>query len=116
MKRGRCRQIAKTLLVRIVCAVLVVAPPAEGATWSQGYIGALPDEAFAVVEVRPDATRARHLPHHSAERRVDLPHLRAALGRLHQVRWADPVNAARAWRHLLEHFEELGGGRAGEVR
>ena len=116
MKRGRCRQIAKTLLVRIVCAVLVVAPPAEGAPWSQGYISALPDEAFAVVEVRPDATRARHLPHHDAEGRVDLPHLRAALSRLRQVRWVDPTNGERARRHLLEHFEELGGARAGEVR
>lgn len=91
--------------------------PAEGAKWSRAEINALPDEAFASVEERPDGIRARHLPHHDAQGRVDLPHLRNAMSRFDQVRWADPAHAEAARRHLLEHFKELrlpvpGAGRA----
>ena len=81
--------------------------PAEGAKWSRAEINALPDEAFASVEERPDGTRARHLPHHDAQGRVDLLHLRSALSRWNQVQWADPANAEAARQHLLEHFKEL---------
>jgi hypothetical protein len=86
--------------------------PAEAAKWSRAYINALPDEAFAVVEERPDGARARHLPHHDAQGRVDLAHLRNALSRWNQVRWADPANAERARQHLLEHLKALGPSAA----
>ncbi len=82
--------------------------PAEAAKWGRAEINALPDEAFASVEERPDGTRARHLPHHDAQGRVNLPHLRSALSRWHQVQWADPANADRAREHLLQHLRELG--------
>lgn len=90
--------------------------PAGAAKWSRSYIHSLPDEAFASIEVRPDGTRARHLPHHDAQGRVDVPHLRSAMSRLHQVRWMDPANADRARRHLADHFRELGLPVPGEVR
>ncbi len=100
--------------------LLVIAAPAE-ARWTRGYVDALPDGAFAAVEVQPDGARVRRLPHHDADGRVDLPHLRSALGRLGQVKWADPAEAERARRHLLEHLEEVrpergrpaGGSRGG---
>ncbi len=82
--------------------------PAEAAKWGRAEINALPDEAFASVEERLDGTRARHLPHHDAQGRVNLPHLRSALSRWNQVQWADPANAERARDHLLQHFRELG--------
>ena len=75
--------------------------------WRHAYVDSLPDEAFAVVHTRGDGTRSRHLPHHDADGRVDLPHLRSALARLPQVRWEDPADAERARRHLLAHQEEL---------
>jgi hypothetical protein len=81
---------------------------AEAAPWSRAYINALPDEAFAIVEERPDGSRARHLPHHDAQGRVDPAHLRNALSRWNQVRWADPANAERARQHLLEHLKAFG--------
>jgi hypothetical protein len=68
--------------------------------WRRAYVDALPDNAFAVVHVRPDGTRSRHLPHHDAYGQVDLPHLRSALARLSQVHWEDPADAERARRHL----------------
>ncbi|MBI3456565.1 MAG: hypothetical protein HY002_12375 [Candidatus Rokubacteria bacterium] len=89
----------------------IAAPPAEGAEWSRAHASALPDEAFAVVEVQPDGARLRRLPHHDAEGRLDLPHLRSALSRLHQVNWLDPANAERARRHLLEHLIETSATR-----
>jgi hypothetical protein len=85
--------------------------PAAGATaepWSRVYVGALPDEAFAVVHVRPDGTQSRHLPHHDTAGRLDPSHLRSALARLGQVRWEDPADAERAREHLLAHRETLG--------
>ncbi len=90
--------------------------PAEGAKWGRASINALPDEAFAAVEEGPDGKRARHLPHHDAQGRVDLPHLRSALSRLHQVHWMDPANAEAARRHLLEHYRQLGLPVPGEGR
>lgn len=89
---------------------------AEGAKWSRAYINALPDEAFASVEERPDGTRARHLPHHGADGRVDLPHLRNALSRLDQVQWVNPANVDEARRHLLGHLKALGLPVPGEGR
>ena len=71
--------------------------------WTRAYVDALPDEAFAAVHVRPDGTKARHLPHHDADGRLDFPHLRSALARLHMVRWDDPADAERARQHLLTH-------------
>ena len=91
--------------------VLHAVAPAAGATaepWSRAYVGALPDEAFAVVHVRPDRTKSRHLPHHDAAGRLDLSHLRSALARLGHVRWEDPADAERAREHLLAHQEALG--------
>ena len=120
---GRWREIGWVGAVVLWALAGLGGTPAEGAKWSRAYINALPDEAFAAVEEGPDGTRARHLPHHDAHGRVDLPHLRSALSRLNQVRWADPANAARAREHLLEHYRALGlpgpgdgGARHGRAR
>lgn len=75
--------------------------------WSSRRIARLPDSAFAAVETAPDGKRVRHLPHHNEAGDVDIPHLRAALSRLGQVRWLDPSNEAVARRHLEEHRREL---------
>jgi hypothetical protein len=91
--------------------VLHSVSPTDGASaepWSRALVGGLPDEAFAVVHVRPDRTKSRHLPHHDAAGRLDLSHLRSALARLGQVRWEDPADAERAREHLLAHQEALG--------
>lgn len=108
---------------RVACLGLVLGglfalagTPAEAAKWSRAYINSLPDDAFASVEVRPDGTSVRHLPHHDAQGRLDLPHLRSAMSRLHQVQWVDPANADRARQHLVDHFRELGLPVPGDVR
>ena len=99
-----------TLAWSLTLVLHAVAPMARAAAepWSRAYVGALPDEAFAVVHVRPDRTKSRHLPHHDAAGRLDLSHLRSALARLGQVRWEDPADAERARRHLQAHQEALG--------
>lgn len=86
--------------------------PAEAAKWSRAAVNALPDEAFAAVEERAEGTRARHLPHHDAQGRVDVAHLRNALSRWNQVRWVDPANAERARQHLLDHLKAFGPAAA----
>jgi hypothetical protein len=105
---ARRRGIGFAGLLIVWSAMALGGAPAEAAKWDKAYINALPDEAFASVEARPDGTQARHLPHHDAQGRVDLPHLRSALSRLHQVKWADPANAGPARDHLLQHYKELG--------
>ena len=95
-------------LVTVVVHTLSPAIGVSAEPWRRAYVDALPDEAFAVVHVRPDGTRSRHLPHHDADGQVDLPHLRSALARLSQVHWEDLADAERARRHLQAHQEALG--------
>ena len=106
------RRWASAWLVTVVVHTLSPAAGISAEPWRRAYVDALPDEAFAVVHARRDGTRSRHLPHHDADGRVDLPHLRSALARLAQVRWEDPADAEQARRHLLAHHEALGFRRA----
>ncbi len=81
-------------------------------TWSQSYINSLPDSAFAAVETRADGKTVRHLPHHNLSGEVDIPHLKSALGRIHQVKWLDPTNFEKAKNHLDEHYQAYKKERA----
>jgi hypothetical protein len=94
---------SRAWLVAVVVPTLSLGAGVSAEPWSRAYVNALPDEAFAVVHVRPDGSRSRHLPHHDGEGRVDLAHLRSALARLAQVHWEDPTDAERARQHLLAH-------------
>jgi len=105
-RRDALASIPTTLLLARSRPARVSAEP-----WSRVYLDGLPDEAFAVVHVRPDGTRSRHLPHHDADGRLDLPHLRSALAGLGQVRWEDRADAERARQHLLEHYGAPGRRR-----
>jgi len=95
--------------VALACGGLLLgsAHPAESGAWPRAFVGTLPDGAFAIVETGPDGRRRRHLPHHGLDGRVDAAHLRSALARLRQVRWADPADAERARQHLREHLASL---------
>ena len=86
---------------------LTAAIPLFGEDWSRARINALPDSAFAVVEVAPDGTKLRHLPHHDEQGEVDLAHLRAALSRIRQVRWLHSESETAARRHLEAHLKAL---------
>jgi competence ComEA-like helix-hairpin-helix protein len=76
-----------------------------GETWSKHYIDSLPDSAFAIVEIREDGKKIRHLPHHNHLGELDIPHLKSALGRIYQVKWLDPNNFEKAKKHLEEHYQ-----------
>ena len=95
--------VVLALMLAVVGATgLVHAEP-----WPARRIAALPDSAFAAIEIAPDGRKLRHLPHHDETGAIDVPHLQAARGRLHQVRWLDPASAAKARDHLEEHRREL---------
>src|SRR4030042_2237585 len=79
--------------------------PALAEKWSQRYIESLPDSAFAAIEITKDGKKIRHLPHHNHIEEVDLSHLKSALGRIHQVKWIDPANFAKAKDHLEQHYQ-----------
>ncbi len=96
--RGSCLSVA---------ACLASVGPAEAEPWSRGRIAALPDSAFAVVETGPAGRTLHHLPHHDETGAVDPAHLQAALARLGQVKWLDPVSAEIARRHLTEHAKQI---------
>ena len=93
--------LASALLAIALAAALP--HQAWAAEWSAAYIRALPDEAFAAIEITSDGARLRHLPHHDHTGALDLPHLRSALVRWHQVRWRDSAAATAAREHLEEH-------------
>jgi competence ComEA-like helix-hairpin-helix protein len=92
--------------------LLFVVPPALGEKWTQRYIESLPDSAFAAVEMTKDGKKIRHLPHHNHLGEIDIDHLRSALGRIHQVKWIDPANFARAKDHLDQHYQVYKQDRA----
>src|SRR5262249_55444269 len=106
-----CRRWMTAGLLVVVAQTLVAAVGVSAESWTRAYVNALPHGAFAVVHVWPDGTRSRHLPHHDANGRLDLPHLRSALARLDPVHWEDPADAERARQHLLMHWEALDGHR-----
>ncbi len=78
----------------------------SGQRWTSSYRRSLPDDAFAVIEMTPDGRKLRRLPHHDHTGRLDIPHLKSALGRLSQVRWVDPANAEVAKAHLENHLRD----------
>lgn len=85
--------------------LLFVISPALAQKWSQRYIESLPDSAFAAFEITKDGKKIRHLPHHNHIEEVDISHLKSALGRIHQVKWIDPANFAKAKDHLEQHYQ-----------
>ena len=99
------------MLLFVLLAVVAIVRPAEAEPWSAARIRALPDSAFAAIELDPVGRWRRHLPHHDETGAVDVPHLRAALGRFSQVHWRDPAAAAAARRHLESHWQELKANR-----
>src|SRR5262245_2381548 len=105
------RRCLTAWLVAVAIHALGFADDAMAEPWTRADVRALPDEAFAVVHVRPDGTRVRHLPHHDADGRVDPAHLRSGLARPGQVRWEAPIEAERARQHMRAHQPTLGAER-----
>jgi len=85
--------------------LLLVVSPALAEKWSHRYIESLPDSAFAAIEITKDGKKIRHLPHHDHLGEIDINHLKSALGRIHQVKWMDPANFAKAKDHLDQHYQ-----------
>jgi competence ComEA-like helix-hairpin-helix protein len=85
--------------------LLLIVSPALADKWSQRYIESLPDSAFAAIEITKDGKKIRHLPHHNHVGEIDIYHLKSALGRIHQVKWVDPTNFAKAKDHLDQHYQ-----------
>jgi len=85
--------------------LFLIGSPALADKWSQRYIDSLPDSAFAAIEIAKDGKKIRHLPHHNHLGEIDVSHLKSALGRIHQVKWVDPANFAKAKDHLDQHYQ-----------
>jgi hypothetical protein len=98
----------RMMILPLLALIWAVGSARVGAAeeWSRARIAALPDSAFAVVEIATDGKKVRHLPHHDETGAIDPAHLKAARARLPQVRWLDPANEAVARRHLEEHARE----------
>lgn len=86
----------------------------KGVEWTTAYINDLDDSAFAYIapggkkddEGKTVPRTLRHLPHHDASGKVDLPRLRNAVARLPQT--SISAGARRqALRHLCGHAREL---------
>ncbi len=84
--------------------ILFIVSSALADKWSHRYIESLPDSAFAAIEITKDGKKIRHLPHHNHVGEIDIYHLKSALGRIHQVKWVDPANSAKAKDHLDQHY------------
>jgi competence ComEA-like helix-hairpin-helix protein len=98
------KSLRRCLSVVVGMFLLWLASPAPAEKWSQRYIESLPDSAFASIEITKDGKKIRHLPHHNHLGEVDIAHLKSAIGRIHQVKWVDPANFAKAKDHLDQHY------------
>jgi comEA protein len=103
-------------LAGAVIFLLLVVSQALAEKWSQRYIDSLPDSAFASIEITTEGKKLRHLPHHDHTGEIDLDHLKSALGRIHQVKWRDPANFAKAKAHLEQHYLEYKQKQAAALR
>jgi competence ComEA-like helix-hairpin-helix protein len=92
--------------------VLCIVSPALADKWSQRYIESLPDSAFAAIEIAEDGKKVRLLPHHNYVGEIDIYHLKIALGSVHQEKWIDPANFAKAKDHLDQHYQAYKQDRA----
>jgi len=106
------RNLRRCALVIAGTILLCVVRPALAEKWSQRYIESLPDSAFAAIEIAKDGKKVRHLPHHNHVGEIDIYHLKSALGRIHQVKWMDPANFAKAKNHLDQHYQDYKQERA----
>ena len=106
------RSLKRRSFVAAALLLLFFVSTALAEKWSRRYIQALPDSAFAIIEVTKDGNKIRHLPHHNQDGEVDITHLKSALSRVHQVRWLDPANFAKAKEHLEQHYRDYKQERA----
>lgn len=100
----------------VLAGILLLVSLAEAGPWTRRQIAALPDTAFASIEVTAAGKKVRHLPHHTPTGTVDPPHLLNALARLPQVQWVDPGNRETAERHLREHLQTYRAERVAKSR
>lgn len=83
------------------------------AQWTTAFINDLADSAFAYIEPggekdddgKTTPRSLRHFPHHGADGKIDLPHLRNALSRAPQSPFGD-----KAMPHLNAHAKAEGIG------
>jgi comEA protein len=92
--------------------LLFAASSALAEEWSQRYTESLPDSSFAAIEITKNGKKIRYLPHHNHLGELDIYHLKGALGRIHQVKWIDPANFAKAKVHLEQHYLDYKQKRA----
>ena len=93
------------------------------ATWTTAYQNDLPDSAFAVIlpggekddDGKTTPRSLRKLPHHDADGKLDLPHLRNALARLPQTDGLSESQKSRAMSHLEKHSKAAGVGEGKSV-
>jgi hypothetical protein len=103
--------IRHQLFAAAAICILFFVSAALAETWSKTYIRSLPDSAFAVIEFTQDGRKLRHLPHHQFNGKVDIPHVKSALSRTHQVKWVHPENFDKAKEHLEQHYREYEEGQ-----
>lgn len=91
------------------------------AQWTAAYINNLPDASFAVIlpggetdgEGKTTPRSLRKLPHHGADGKLDMAHLRNAMSREPQADMPDGAHAT-AHAHLMRHAKDAGIGDAGK--
>lgn len=96
-------------------------PQLQERVWTRNYINNLPDSAFATIlpggekdESGKTVPRTlRKFPHHNANGKIDLPHLRNANARVPQSDLT-AEQKEQAMRHLARHKKAAGIGVAAE--
>ncbi len=72
--------------------------------WPDQKIRLLPDDSFAVTEVRKNGSKIRHCPYRDLKGNLDENQLIYVLGTFEKETWLDPGNKKIARKHLEKHY------------
>lgn len=94
----------------IVCQLFLfffVPCRAHSQGWNETKITSLPDSSFAMVEMREDGTKVRHLPYRDISGAIDSNQLIYCLGTFTNETWLKDENKEIARKSLEEHYYRL---------
>ena len=75
--------------------------------WRETKIKSLPDSSFAMIEIKEDGTKERHLPYRDISGAIDSNQLIYCLGTFTDETWYKYENKEIARKRLEEHYYRL---------
>lgn len=93
--------------ILILLAALYVPYYVHARNWDDTTIQSLPDSSFAMVEVKKDGTKVRHLAYKDIQGHIDMSRVIYCLGTFSDEIWICPEKKDIARKRLEEHYNKF---------